>query len=78
MPPDMKYDMDSETPAFVSADQELRIVKDSLIIVKIVGIRPAANEIVRNFHIIHNRKLIYSLFNAVSCRHHQRRLSRPR
>ena len=45
MPPDMQFDSGSESPAFVSADQELRIVKGSLIIVKIVGIRPAANEI---------------------------------
>ena len=45
MPADMSYDTSRASPAYVSADQELKIEKGSLIIVKIVGIRLAANDI---------------------------------
>ena len=47
MPPDVSFDASRASPAFISADQELKIEKGSLIIVKVVGIRLAANDIVR-------------------------------
>lgn len=46
MPPDMSYDTTSGQPSFIGQEQAVRINKGSFLIVKIVGIRKSASEIV--------------------------------
>ena len=46
MSSDVRYDPESTPPCFFSEQDETKIVKGSLMLVKIVGMRKAANEIV--------------------------------